>query len=185
VPQLLFPNAAVRGHFSFSASPCARLDYCSCIFTGLPRVWIEELGRVRRATARLTEGFSETEHIQHTWEVLHWLPFSQGISYRIASLVLRCLVGQAPSYLCDLCHSLSYYTGRCTVYTVLLCRWQLGSIICSHCNNARHYFSVVNLPTCICLSLTLCTLQLVANSQFHQLLEIAFFRLVWVERASE
>src|ERR1700733_6214007 len=103
----------------------------------------------------------------------------------IGLLVLRCLVGQAPSYLCDLCHSLSYYTGRCTVYTVLLCRWQLGSIICSHCNNARHYFSVVNLPTCICLSLTLCTLQLVANSQFHQLLEIAFFRLVWVERASE
>src|SRR6218665_363687 len=36
-------------------------------------------------------------------DVLHWLPAEQRISYRIASLVWRCLVGIAPVYLRELC----------------------------------------------------------------------------------
>src|SRR6218665_3154383 len=36
-------------------------------------------------------------------DVLHWLPAEQRISYRIASLVWRCLVGVAPVYLLELC----------------------------------------------------------------------------------
>src|SRR6218665_1103624 len=34
---------------------------------------------------------------------LHWLPAEQRISYRIASLVWRCLVGLASVYLLELC----------------------------------------------------------------------------------
>src|SRR5678816_1640411 len=40
-------------------------------------------------------------------DVLHWLPASQRISYRIAALVWRCLAGCAPSYLSDLCRPVS------------------------------------------------------------------------------
>src|SRR6218665_1730834 len=36
-------------------------------------------------------------------DVLHWLPAEQRISYRIASLVWRCLLGLAPLYLHELC----------------------------------------------------------------------------------
>src|SRR6218665_2345717 len=36
-------------------------------------------------------------------DVLHWLPAEQRISYRIASLVWRCLFGLAPVYLRELC----------------------------------------------------------------------------------
>src|SRR6218665_176229 len=47
-------------------------------------------------------------------DVLHWLPFPQRIyiSYRIASLVWRCLSGWAPSYLHELCRPLSSCAGR-------------------------------------------------------------------------
>src|SRR6218665_1115503 len=36
-------------------------------------------------------------------DVLHWLPAEQRISYRIASIVWRCLLGLAPLYLRELC----------------------------------------------------------------------------------
>src|SRR6218665_4161814 len=36
-------------------------------------------------------------------DVLHWLPVSQYILYRIAALVWRSVTGCAPSYLTDLC----------------------------------------------------------------------------------
>src|SRR5678816_2083923 len=45
-------------------------------------------------------------------DVLHWLPVSQRISYRVAALVWRCLLGCAPSYLSDLSRPVSDVTAR-------------------------------------------------------------------------
>ena len=45
-------------------------------------------------------------------DVLHWLPASKRISYRIAALVWRCLTGSAPSYLSDLCRPVSDLASR-------------------------------------------------------------------------
>src|SRR6218665_1983278 len=44
--------------------------------------------------------------------ILHWLPIAQRISYRIAVLVWRFLLGSAPGYLCELCRSVSGLPGR-------------------------------------------------------------------------
>ena len=40
-------------------------------------------------------------------DTLHWLPFAQRISYRIAVLRWRCLLGSASGYLCELCRPVS------------------------------------------------------------------------------
>src|SRR6218665_1952601 len=65
---------------------------------------------------RLIGGIRKFYHISHyMWDVLHWLPFSQRISYRIASLVWRYLSGWAPSYLRELCRPLSSLPGRRTL----------------------------------------------------------------------
>src|SRR6218665_2177851 len=86
----------------------SRLDYCSSIFAGLPGVWMEKLRQVHRTAARLIGGFRKFDHTsQYMRDVLHWLPFPLRISYRIASLVWRCLAGWAPSYLHELCRPLS------------------------------------------------------------------------------
>src|SRR6218665_382965 len=90
-------NAAVSPVHAFVFS---RLDYCSSIFAGLPGVRMEKLRRVYRAAARLIGGFRKFDHIFHYMrDVLHWLPLPQSISYRIASLVWRCLSSWAPSTL--------------------------------------------------------------------------------------
>ena len=40
-------------------------------------------------------------------EVLHWLPIRQRIEYRVASMVWRCQLGLAPTYLIDFCRPVS------------------------------------------------------------------------------
>src|SRR6218665_891857 len=40
-------------------------------------------------------------------EVLHWLPIRHRIEYKVASLVWRCQLGLAPTYLIDLCRPVS------------------------------------------------------------------------------
>ena len=45
-------------------------------------------------------------------DVLHWLPLQQRISYRIISLIWGSLLGLAPAYLRDLCHTTMGIPGR-------------------------------------------------------------------------
>src|SRR6218665_3506379 len=45
-------------------------------------------------------------------DVLHWLPASQRILYRISALVWRSVTGCAPSYLTDLCRPVSDLASR-------------------------------------------------------------------------
>ena len=45
-------------------------------------------------------------------DVLHWFPLQQRISYRIISLIWRSLLGLAPAYFRDLCHTTMGIPGR-------------------------------------------------------------------------
>src|SRR6218665_1890787 len=68
--------------------------------------------------------------------VLHWLPFPQCTSYRIASLVWLCLSDWVSSHLHEFCHSLSLsLSSLCRpLYTGPLC----VAIWCSHLPALRH-----------------------------------------------
>src|SRR6218665_2528356 len=100
----------------------SRLDYCSSIFAGLLGVRMEKLRRVHCAAAQLIGGFMKFDHISlYMRAVFHWPPFPQRISYRIASLVWRCLSGWAPSYL--LCRPLSSCAGHRTLPPLFTVMW--------------------------------------------------------------
>src|SRR6218665_515601 len=45
-------------------------------------------------------------------DVLHWLTLQQRITFRIGSLVWRCILGLAPAYLRDLCYPTPDTRGR-------------------------------------------------------------------------
>src|SRR6218665_704920 len=45
-------------------------------------------------------------------DVLHWLPISERIQYRITAMVSRCVLGCAPFYLRDLCCPVSVLDAR-------------------------------------------------------------------------
>src|SRR6218665_3442950 len=160
----------------------SRLDYCNSIFIDLPGVLMEKLRRVHRAAAGLIVGFRKFDRISHyMWEVLDWLPFPQRISYRIASLVWRCLSGWAPSYmyLRELCRPLSSCAGRRTLRSSAH-----GNLVVPFARSATMQtcsFSVVGPKTWNGLPADLRH----TCSQFHHLLKTVLFRLAWVGSASE
>ena len=105
VARSLTPSAATTLLHSFV---CARLDICSSLYSGLPSGRLACLDRVLRSAARLIGRIPKFGHVSnYMLETLHWLPIRQRIAYRIASLVWRCQLGLAPSYLRDLCSPVS------------------------------------------------------------------------------
>src|SRR6218665_241191 len=81
-----------------------RLDYCSSLYAGLPACRLGCLDRVLRSAASLIGGIPKFGHVsKYILDVLHWLPAEHRISYRIVSMVWRCLLGLAPLYLRELC----------------------------------------------------------------------------------
>src|SRR6218665_65162 len=81
-----------------------RLDYCSSLYAGIPACRLGCWDRVLRSAARLIGGTPKFGHVsRYMLDVLRWLPAEQRISYRIASMVWRCLLGLAPLYLRELC----------------------------------------------------------------------------------
>ena len=92
----------------------SRIDHCSSILVGFPLAVIVKLDRFLRSTARFIGQIPKFASVStYTRDLLHWLqPVAQRISYRIAALVSRCIVGCAPSYLRDLCRPVSDVVAR-------------------------------------------------------------------------
>ena len=81
-----------------------RLDYCCSLYAGLPTVRLGCLDRIFRSAARLVGRIPKFGHVsRYMRDVLHWLPSEQRISYRLAALVWRCILGFASAYLRELC----------------------------------------------------------------------------------
>ena len=68
-------------------------------YSNLPSVHVGCRDHILRSAARIPK-FSHV--ITYMLEVLHWLPVRQRVLYRIASMVWRCQLGLAPTYLIDL-----------------------------------------------------------------------------------
>jgi len=79
----------------------SRTQCCSSVLVGLPLGTLARLNRVLllavRLVGRLPKFASITAFMR---DVLHWLPISQRIRYRITAMVSRCVLRYAPSYLC-------------------------------------------------------------------------------------
>src|SRR6218665_2710106 len=107
---------------------------------------METLRRVHRARLTCIGGLKKFDHIsQYMQGVLHWLPFPKRISYRIASLVWRCLSGRAPSYPRELCRPLSSCASRRTLQSSAL-----GNLVVQFARSATmktRSFSVVGPTT--------------------------------------
>ena len=84
---------------------CCRIDYCNSLFAGLPKVRLSSLQSVLNSAARLIARLPRFSHIStYMTNVLHWLPVTSRIKYKILLLVSKTQLGQAPKYLCNLMH---------------------------------------------------------------------------------
>jgi len=81
---------------------CSRLDYCNSLLMGLPKQRLAPLQSVLNSSARLIARLPRFAHISpYMLEVLHWLPISARIHYKILILVSKSQLSTAPRYLSD------------------------------------------------------------------------------------
>ena len=78
-----------------------RLDYCNALLYGIADGQLQRLQSVQNATERLVTGTRRTDHITPVLQSLHWLPVRQRVTFKLATLVQKCLNGRAPGYLAD------------------------------------------------------------------------------------
>jgi len=82
-----------------------RLDYCNSALAGVAKVYLQKLQSVQNMAARMVSGVRRSEHITPVLEDLHWLPVSQRVIYKTASMVWKRVHGVTPAYLCTrYCH---------------------------------------------------------------------------------
>ena len=94
----------------------ARIDYCLSLYSGLPSGRLACLDRILCSAARVIGHIPKFSHVSnYMLEVLHWLPVRQRIEYRVASLIWRCQLGLAPTYLLDLCRPLLSTRSNCSL----------------------------------------------------------------------
>jgi len=76
-----------------------RLNYCNSLFYGITDTQLLRLQKMQNAAARLVIGTRRSEHITPVLRSLHWLPVRQRVTFKIATIVHKCLNGHAPAYL--------------------------------------------------------------------------------------
>ena len=90
----------------------SRLDYCNSLLYGGGEGLMDRLQRVQNAAARLVSGANKYDHITPIMMNLHWLPIRRRVTFKVATLVYKCLHSCAPVYLADDCVGVSSIPSR-------------------------------------------------------------------------
>src|SRR6218665_1443873 len=116
-------------------------------------------------------------------DVLHWLPISQRIQYRITAMVSQCILRCAPSDLCDPCCPVPVLATRRVLRSAakgeLLVPWAHLATV------QQRAFSVVGPSAWNDLPVELRSLLMVLPSKFYISLKSFFFGRDWAGSASE
>ena len=86
----------------------SKLDYCNCILYGLPQCLIDKLQKVQNCAARVCLKKRKFDNVTPLLRYLYWLPVSKRIDYKIATIVHKCIHGNAPPYIKELIHRVPF-----------------------------------------------------------------------------
>ena len=73
-------------------------NYCNALLYGIADPQLQRLQSVQNTAARLVTGTRRTNHIMPVLQSLHGLPVRQSVTFKLATLVHKCLDGRAPGY---------------------------------------------------------------------------------------
>ena len=80
----------------------SRLDYCNCLYAGVPFYLLERLQKIQNKAARLVLRKDRKHDSKELLRLLHWLPVQKRIDFKIACLVFKSLKNLSPTYIQDL-----------------------------------------------------------------------------------
>ncbi|KAF7651265.1 hypothetical protein LDENG_00113430 [Lucifuga dentata] len=80
----------------------SRLDYCNALYSDISKGNIHQLHLIQNAAARFLTHSRRSGHISPILAVLHWLPISLRIDFKVLLIVFKALHGQTLSYIHDL-----------------------------------------------------------------------------------
>ena len=80
----------------------SRLDYGNSLLAGIPDTLLNKLQRVQNSAARLVFQCPKSTHVSPLLHALHWLPMSQRIDYKLATLCFKVINKTAPHALTEI-----------------------------------------------------------------------------------
>ena len=80
----------------------SRLDYCSCLYAGVPYYLLERLQKIQNKAARLVLMKGRIHDCKELLRLLHWLPVQKRVGFKNSCLVFKSLNNLSPSYIQDL-----------------------------------------------------------------------------------
>jgi len=96
----------------------SRVDYCKAILVGVSDGVTRKLQSVLHAACLhgdrcpLRRAYHTNSTLRDTLHWLPWLPVRQRITYKIATMALRCVRGECPTYFTDVCIPVETVAGR-------------------------------------------------------------------------
>ena len=83
----------------------SRLDYCNGVLAGSTQKQTASMQSILNAAPRLLCGGTKRDHITPLIrDKLHWLRFTQRVTYKLCTLVYKSIHNSAPQYLTELLH---------------------------------------------------------------------------------
>ena len=80
----------------------SRLDYCNCIFVGMPLNSIRKLHLAHNAAARVVQEPLPRAHMTPILRQLHWLPVMKRCQFKLLTITFKSLHDDAPEYIQNL-----------------------------------------------------------------------------------
>ena len=80
----------------------SRLDYGNSLLAGIPDTLLHKLQKVQNSAARLVFRCPKRTHVTPLLHALHWLPISQRIDYKLATMCFNVINMTAPHALTEI-----------------------------------------------------------------------------------
>ena len=80
----------------------SNLDYCNSLLLGIPKYNIAKLQRIQNMSCRMIFQLPNHSSINTYLTQLHWLKIQESVTYKVATIIYKCVHNITPAYLTEM-----------------------------------------------------------------------------------